>query len=887
MIPPDIRLYTWIDVEEVLLRIDEKAWPDYLAWARAYWNELTVGIRPGHKESAISWLEERFTPRFDSRNLSITLESVEGIPRELQVYFEETDEMPREPRSVPSFSRTTVVQKPQKGKHPPSLLEGYPPVIVFHSFKGGVGRTLHALALARGLAQKGSRILLIDGDLEAPGLTWLLYSRIPQPEISLVDLLALAHGDSSQEYKESIELAAEKVKGILLDRIFVLPSFRAISHFTTLEIKPEHLIKSSEDPYVMTFILAKLGQTLGVDAVIVDLRAGFSELSTGLLLDPRVYKVIVTTLSSQSIQGTCQLLKTLSEFQGPLNKDVPLPSIVITQVPKEYIKGELVTETEKKIINEFNNFRGSDLEDDLFDLNILTIPFIQNLFVLPEKWDDVVKDIHDLINQLNPLIDWLPGRLFPASPDQGETPKSELKDQRNKLADFSHNLIYAETSGIKEFLAITPLQNLATDFRNRVPIVVVIGAKGAGKTYAYLQIMAREIWGKFVKQAVDMEVSIEANVCPILHSKNIDTKLRDRILKIRASVIDKINPDRSEGDTAREISDYLRENLKKDLHEGQWRECWLNMIAWTCGFKRDQEGAGRAFIEFLRGKKQFVIGIIDGLEDWFQDLPTDKNQQTALRSLIQEVPEWLEQQPSRPIGLIVFVRQDMVNNAIKQNTGQLMQKYLPYTLKWDKTEALRLAAWISVEAGVIKPDKKSIQERDYSELVDFLCRLWGRKLGSEKSNEARSAEWVISVLSDLKGQIQARDIVRLLNKAAEESQQYTTYWNDRLLAPQSIRNAVKECSEQKIEEISQENPSLGKIFDHLKNLADEDSRRIPFSRESVNLKSEAIDILEKNGVIIQEQEDYYMPEIFRRGLNFKLKAGARPRVLSLSRRARK
>ena len=45
-------------------------------------------------------------------------------------------------------------------------------------------------------------------------------------------------------------------------------------------------------------------------------------------------------------------------------------------------------------------------------------------------------------------------------------------------------------------------------------------------------------------------------------------------------------------------------------------------------------------------------------------------------------------------------------------------------------------------------------------------------------------------------------------------------------------------------------------------------------------------ILEDNGVVIREKDEYYMPEIFRFGLDFTMKAGARPKVLSLARRVR-
>jgi hypothetical protein len=48
-----------------------------------------------------------------------------------------------------------------------------PPIVTFHSFKGGVGRTTMAAAHAVRLAHEGKRVALVDLDLEAPGLASL------------------------------------------------------------------------------------------------------------------------------------------------------------------------------------------------------------------------------------------------------------------------------------------------------------------------------------------------------------------------------------------------------------------------------------------------------------------------------------------------------------------------------------------------------------------------------------------------------------------------------------------------------------------------------------------------------------------------------------------
>ncbi len=48
--------------------------------------------------------------------------------------------------------------------------EGWPPVVAFYSFKGGVGRTTTAALTALTLAREGKRVVVVDLDLEAPGI---------------------------------------------------------------------------------------------------------------------------------------------------------------------------------------------------------------------------------------------------------------------------------------------------------------------------------------------------------------------------------------------------------------------------------------------------------------------------------------------------------------------------------------------------------------------------------------------------------------------------------------------------------------------------------------------------------------------------------------------
>jgi MinD-like ATPase involved in chromosome partitioning or flagellar assembly len=881
MIPSDIRLYTWVDVEEVLLRMQQQGdWPEWLVWARGYWDGLTIGIRPGTHEAAKNWMSKVYDPRFrmDSKleiaDCLIVLESIPENERTLPVLFEETEEEPPIPKLVPSLSRSGVLWQSTQDIEPPEIFPSdFPPIVAFHSFKGGVGRTTHALALAQALTTEKQRVLLVDGDMEAPGISWVFERRLPSPPVSFADLLALAHGDSSPEAENAVQLVADRLQSALIDGIYVLPSFRSHAGFTALEIRPEHLIQGSKNPFLLTQILASLGKALGVDVVLVDLRAGLSELAAGLILDPRVYRVFVTTLSGQSISGTTKLIELIANRAPSKREEEPLPALIFSQVPEDKQPTDLLVESEKKLLDAAQPF----LEEDSEPVRVIT-PFADSLLALPPAWEDVITRLQrsGLVDAVRSLLEWLPGR-------QGEHIEESipsLKSQRESLRDIAKKLVYAENAEAEDFLATSSLRRLASDHRVKLPITVVVGAKGSGKTYTFLQIVRRQNWENFAREACATEVQVKALISPVLASKNLEPAAQKIVREVQISTARALRFDNLQD--ASTIRDRIRDTCKQTLHEGQWRERWLDVIAWGVGCQPEQEGAGRFLTAHLVKNKQQLVVVIDGLEDLFQSFASNEAQQTALRALLQEVPEWLEQQPGRPLGIIIFVRRDIVLAAVRQNAAQMMARYEPYALKWSQEEALRLVDWVTRQAKIPSLNIEKLQEMDEEELTQALVPLWGKKLGRDRSREARSANFVIAALSDYNNQIQSRDLVRFLHLAAKNSVN-DTYWQDRILVPIEIKGALPECSREKIDEIEKENTALKDIFTKLRQL-EKDKKKNPFTRTQTELSLEEIKTLEDNGVIKREGDEYYMSEIFRWGLDFSQLAG-RSKVLAL-RRAR-
>ena len=76
----------------------------------------------------------------------------------------------------------------------------------------------------------------------------------------------------------------------------------------------------------------------------------------------------------------------------------------------------------------------------------------------------------------------------------------------------------------------------------------------------------------------------------------------------------------------------------------------------------------------------------------------DDRWKMLLKALCQNVVNELQRLDYGKIGIVVFARKDMINNAIDTNTEQFRSMYYNYELNWTQTEALRLALWIASKA---------------------------------------------------------------------------------------------------------------------------------------------------------------------------------------------
>lgn len=883
---PD-HLFTWLDVEQhFALLAETKAWPGWLVEVSSYWDSIRVLVVPGTQDAVVwAWLRQAFGPlTADEAQEGLVLDQHDR-ERLLPVTVEPTDEQLDEVR-IPRWKDRLITA--ELGQALPAPAEGLPEGVqlcVFHSFKGGVGRTLHCLAVARRLSEQGSRVLLIDGDLEAPGITWMVEAQGLRMDFAYEDFLALAHGSLDGDYAEAIDLGAKYLANQEMDRIVVMPARRSPARLTPPHIEPVDLLTADRDPYVLATALARLAKRIEADVVLVDLRAGVSELSAPLLLDPRVLRVFVSTISDQSVRGTAQVLDEVAR-KAPANAHDPDAAVLLTQFSESQHQArldsvaEMFREKALRISRAPTGQRPSTepVDQDAADL-LMASRFDPRLLNLPASWNEVlaVAAAAALADQMTPLIE----RLRASEPPGGDAtgtesppePAGEPDAVRERLAAAAEGLKFADTSSDQDFLVIEALDNLIETHRTEPPIEVVVGAKGSGKTFTFLQLCSRGSWQAFARAAGVSGVQVESPAVPVFWSVNLGDSRRDDLVNLRhrAAAVS--------GGTAaspQSLTEFITEQLSTETNEPGWRRIWLACFARALGFAATADDAEAVLTEFAKSSR--AVFVVDGLEDLFPNFTTDESQRRALRALLTGCTEWFRSLRGRPLGLVVFIRRDLAQRAITQNFGQFESRYRNYALRWNRTEALRLAAWVCQRSGALHETATWVKEASTEQLSAAMTSIWGDRMGSAKSKEARSELWFYAALSDFTGQIQARDIVFFLAEAARESVG-DKRMHDRILTPAAMRSALPSCSVNKIDDIGQENPPVKALLDRLRALQAED-RRIPFTLDTVGLTLEEARLLENNGVVFREDDQYWIPEIFRHGLGFR--TTGRPRVLAIA-----
>lgn len=360
-------LLTWLDVERVFKK-KTLLWthlPNEVLGVDCYYSGVDVRCASGGVDSARRWLMDIFGRCYTDEKSIIELQIGKS---EYPVFFVEEDRVGEHvgvKGVYPLWRDITYISTRENGffegggwsaedsvpseslMHWPSAFESGPDIISFHSFKGGVGRTTALMTYVSACLDDRSgdkrKILVVDADLEAPGISFWLNDE-NRPTVSFIQFMEAIHYPPTSELDDSIKYFSEELRKTsftlqgLHKEVFILPAALDLSEIQDMAIVPEHLARNPENPWRLGDCLHKLGEMLQVDVVFIDLRAGLSELASPILFDPRVDHFFVTTVAPQSSMGMAEVLSRLYGSSRNLPKerrqDV-CPSVIISLLTKE------------------------------------------------------------------------------------------------------------------------------------------------------------------------------------------------------------------------------------------------------------------------------------------------------------------------------------------------------------------------------------------------------------------------------------------------------------------------------------------------------------------------------------------------------------------------
>ena len=187
-----------------------------------------------------------------------------------------------------------------------------PPRVIFASLKGGVGRSTALMVTAADLAEKGRNVLVVDLDLEAPGLGESLLDESSVPEFGVVDFL-VENGIGGVDPRELEKFVGVSTLTEGRGRVDVVPAFGHKANTYPQNVLPKLARAMLDDVDLdgrvvsvgeqISSLIDQLAQRQEYDVVLIDSRAGLAELAAPAILNLGGLVLLFGTAQQQTISG--------------------------------------------------------------------------------------------------------------------------------------------------------------------------------------------------------------------------------------------------------------------------------------------------------------------------------------------------------------------------------------------------------------------------------------------------------------------------------------------------------------------------------------------------------------------------------------------------------
>ncbi|MDD2878069.1 MAG: hypothetical protein PHT60_13275 [Acidiphilium sp.] len=202
----------------------------------------------------------------------------------------------------------------------PTAKQANPPRVVFATLKGGVGRSTALAVAAADFARRNLNVLVVDLDLEAPGLGDLLLNADQTPEFGAIDYLVENGMGGVPDSSLHAYIGSSGLTAPGGGRVDVLPALGRRSLINPENVLPklsramiEDIVNDRVVPVVekISSMISRITEREQYDAVFIDSRAGLSELAAPAVLGLGAKVLLFGTAQKQTIEAYRALFAAL------------------------------------------------------------------------------------------------------------------------------------------------------------------------------------------------------------------------------------------------------------------------------------------------------------------------------------------------------------------------------------------------------------------------------------------------------------------------------------------------------------------------------------------------------------------------------------------------
>ncbi|MBV9691703.1 MAG: AAA family ATPase [Ktedonobacteraceae bacterium] len=758
-----------------------------------------------------------------------------------------------------------------------------PRTITFYSFKGGVGRTTALTHVAWILAMRGRKVVAIDLDLEAPGLSSLL-NLTPTPEHGIVDYF-YERSYLPKAIEPSISIAEIFGEVRIPDapgRLFIVPAGSLDLNYITKvdDLRASAITERGEDLWSIFF--REITEQLQPDIILVDSRTGINEWGAFSLLRAADQAIVFLYPNEQNKRGVELLLEALA---GQVSVQLVFSPVPFGDAGMEKVK-------------EYWQVLQSRLDTATFQPNSELDEDIQETEIQPEIAEPIT--VHYLTELAlasgYPVQSLLSNYMAIANVVDEDTTAISLeqvlsdRDRRRKIIEsLEFSEVNADDLDRNRFQRTRDFERFLDD-----TTCLIRGLKGTGKTALYKLLLKYEDVAREWSKRLDRVTCLSGHGGFRIRPTRAEFELLDQAIEQNGGSWEAFW--RSYLLLRMHLENRLQQFLKGNKDKFSQLRSILNKV--PRGVDRWQIEHTQTLVEMAVNAELNLLAK-DALDDinrqlrkssqalWFlyDDLDEDLLEKGNLRKrALTGLFQLVQASDARRLTSIrfkIFLREDIWTRLVFDNKSHLNGRDV--ILQWTRLDFLRLALRQAQQSEEFRDlvDRfapvENIDQADEALIDRALQILWGTRREPNLKSKSVS-RWVYDRLTDSGGTTFPRSLNSLLKEAKNYELTSHRSQPDRLLQPKSLNQGLFAASQKRCAEVREEYPELGPFLDALVGievLASEQKLSEVWQKTAQGISSTFsgfVDFLLSIGLIglaeLQEKEQgYRFAEIYTYGFN--------------------